>query len=171
MERFLSTLMLVLLVLLLPQASERVFAEEDLTLEEEDNVEVHQLFIQGVNEHEPDEIKFLYSKRFSAEENGERLPGRGARADLEPLRELWEAFPDYRITVKQVIASGDYVVYRWLATGTQAEDYQEISATEKTISLSGCSIYELKRGKFNRAWHFYDNLAFLGQLGLLEPED
>jgi predicted ester cyclase len=47
-----------------------------------------------------------------------RGEGQGRRAALEAIREMHAAFPDLVITVKQLVAEGDWVTAYWSATGT-----------------------------------------------------
>lgn len=67
------------------------------------------------------------------------------------------------------MAEGDRVVVRWTHTGTHVGEFGGIPATGKTFTIDGIDIYRVADGKLCEHWHVIDQLAMLGQLGLL-PE-
>lgn len=77
------------------------------------------------------------------------------------------AFPDLRFDLEQVLSDGDHVVVRWKSAGTQRGDLPGIPATNRTTSLHGCSVSEVKGGKIKRAWVYFDNASMMRQLGVL----
>ena len=72
-------------------------------------------------------------------------------------------------TVEDVIAEGDRVVVRWTNAGTHIGEFAGIPATGRTFTIAGIDVYRVEGDLLAEHWHVVDQLAMLGQLGLL-PE-
>jgi steroid delta-isomerase-like uncharacterized protein len=80
------------------------------------------------------------------------------------------AFPDVKITVDDVIASGDKVVLRWHSEGTHRGELEGLAPTGARGSVTGISIDHWKDGKVIESWTEWDNLGLARQLGAAPPE-
>ena len=80
------------------------------------------------------------------------------------------AFPDVRITVDDVIASGEKVVLRWHSEGTHRGELEGLAPTGVRGSVTGISIDQWKEGKVVESWAEWDNLGLARQLGAAPPE-
>ena len=80
------------------------------------------------------------------------------------------AFPDLRMTVDDVIASGDKVVLRWHSEGTHRGELAGLAATGVHGSATGISIDHWRDGKIVEAWAEWDNMGLARQLGAAPPE-
>lgn len=138
--------------------------EPKTALEEHNNVDVVRRMLAAANEGDVVRMMSFYRTDFRCEENGQRRPASGAQADIAPSREFLWAFPDRELTVEQVIARDDHVVVRWTITGTHEREWEGIAASGAEVVVAGCSIYRLRAGKLERAWHYQDNLSLLEQL-------
>ena len=65
------------------------------------------------------------------------------------------------------MAEGDRVVVRWINAGTHVAEFAGIPATGRTFKINGIDIHRVADGKLCEHWHVIDQLAMLGQLGLL----
>jgi steroid delta-isomerase-like uncharacterized protein len=88
----------------------------------------------------------------------------GARAFMQMYV---KAFPDLHFAIDQMIASGDYVVTRYTATGTHKGDLGGIPATGRHAETHGCTVGEIKNGKIVRQWIYWDTGHLLRQLGVM----
>ncbi len=80
------------------------------------------------------------------------------------------AFPDLRMHVEDVIASGDKVVARFRATGTNTGDFMGMPATGKSVDVQGIDIIRFgDDGKAAEHWGVFDAMAMMQQLGAI-PE-
>ena len=80
------------------------------------------------------------------------------------------AFPDLRMNVEDVIASGDKVVARFRATGTNTGDFMGMPATGKSVDVQGVDIIRFgDDGKAAEHWGVFDAMAMMQQLGAI-PE-
>ena len=89
----------------------------------------------------------------------------GASALLEAYA---TAFPDFRLTIDDLLADADKVVLRWTYQGTQTGPLAEIRATGKRVSVANCiGIFRLTAGKVSETHLCWDRRALLEQLGLM----
>jgi steroid delta-isomerase-like uncharacterized protein len=80
------------------------------------------------------------------------------------------AFPDLRMTVDDVIASGDKVVLRWHSEGTHRGELAGLAPTGVHGMATGISIDHWRDGKIVEAWAEWDNMGLARQLGAAPPE-
>lgn len=96
------------------------------------------------------------------------LPGQGTGREgaIDRFSILVGALAPH-FTVEDVIAEGDRVVVRWTNAGTHVGEFAGIPATGRTFEIAGIDIYRLDGELLAEHWHVVDQLAMLGQLGLL----
>jgi steroid delta-isomerase-like uncharacterized protein len=85
---------------------------------------------------------------------------------------LWgffNAFPDSRFTIDDMIAEGDRVVTKKTFTGTHTGDFAGIPATGRTVTLQYVDIMRLRNGRIVDHWLSMDQLSFMQQLGVIPP--
>jgi steroid delta-isomerase-like uncharacterized protein len=84
--------------------------------------------------------------------------------------ETRSAFPDFHLTIDDLIAEGDQVVVRWTARGTNTGDIvtpMHIPATGKQVSVTGITIDRFAGGKLVEIWQQWDTMGFMQQLGVI----
>lgn len=79
------------------------------------------------------------------------------------------AFPDFHITIEDVIAGGDKVVLRFNWNGTHKGEFQVISPTGKHITVNAICIYRIEGGKVVEQWAQVDSMGMMQQLGVVPP--
>jgi steroid delta-isomerase-like uncharacterized protein len=79
------------------------------------------------------------------------------------------AFPDFRLTIEDIIAEGETVVARWSCRGTHKGDLSGIAPTGKPFTISGISIARFASGKMVEGFINWDALGMMRQLGVV-PE-
>lgn len=100
----------------------------------------------------------------------EDLPG------LEPtkdgvktfFRAYLAAFPDLTMTPEDVLASGDKVVARVRATGTNQGDFMGMPATGRSVAVQMVDIIRFgDDGLAREHWGVFDQMAMMQQLGVI----
>ena len=111
--------------------------------------EIQDMVTDGYDEHDP-------------------LPGQGAGRDgvLDRYSMLIDALAP-QFTIEDVIAEGDRVVVRWTNSGTHVGEFAGIPPTGRAFSIAGVDIYRIAESRLAEHWHVVDQLAMLGQLGVL----
>jgi predicted ester cyclase len=82
-----------------------------------------------------------------------------------------QSFPDFHLTISDLIVDGDRVATRWSWSGTHTKESTvfPMPPTGKTITLTGANILHLKDGKLVEGWQWSDMLGMFRQLGIAPP--
>jgi steroid delta-isomerase-like uncharacterized protein len=102
----------------------------------------------------------------------EELPGVDSSKDGVKafFRMYIAAFPDLRMSVEDVISSGDKVVARTRATGTHEGELMGIPATGRRIDVQLVDIIRFgDDGLAREHWGVFDSMTMMQQLGVI-PE-
>ena len=98
-------------------------------------------------------------------------PGMPEATDLASVKRFlansYDAFPDLKSTIEDVVAAGDKVVLRYSSRMTHQRDYMGIPATGKELTSSGIAIYRIAAGKIQEEWALMDRLGLMQQLGVI----
>src|SRR5262245_33602019 len=98
------------------------------------------------------------------------VPGIGEQT-LEGYKQsaarLYEAFPDLRHTIEEMVAEGDRVVTRLTAHGSNTGRFYGMPATGKPIRVSEIAIFRIAEGKIVEQWPQSDALGMMQQLGMI----
>ena len=87
---------------------------------------------------------------------------------LQYFQMLVSAFPDFRMEVQDVIASGEKAVARVRVTGTQRGAFMGIPATGKSAAVDLIDITRFgDDGLAREHWGVVDQLAMMQQLGVI----
>ncbi len=83
-----------------------------------------------------------------------------------------KAFPDLRTRQENAFGEGDWVAVRGYMAGThtgplEAPGTPPIPATNRTIRVPYALVAKLEGGKFAEVNVYYDQMAFMAQLGLM----
>jgi steroid delta-isomerase-like uncharacterized protein len=80
-----------------------------------------------------------------------------------------DAFPDFAITINDMISEGDKVALVWTFIGTHKGELMGIAPTEKLIEFDGIYLYRFKDGKLVERSGNRNMFKLLSQLGAI-PE-
>ena len=76
-------------------------------------------------------------------------------------------FSNRDFIVKEIFAKGDKVVKYWQFKGLHSGTFFGIPATGKSVDVIGCTIAKVVAGKIVEEQDFFDNYAFLQQIGII----
>lgn len=82
------------------------------------------------------------------------------------IKEGFTNLPDFRIEAKSSFASGDHVCIEWIMSGTSG-NLPGMPVTNKSYSVPGVAVIELKEGKVKRETDYWDTSSLMRQLGVL----
>ncbi len=77
------------------------------------------------------------------------------------------AFPDFKVTINDMIAEGDKVVVRSTWTGTHQGEFMGIPATGQCVSFEVLDIVRMADGRAVEHWGQMDNIRMMQQLGVI----
>ncbi|CAN5828680.1 ester cyclase [soil metagenome] len=81
--------------------------------------------------------------------------------------QMFNAFPDLRVTIQQQVAEGDTVITHKNFQGTHLGRFMEVAPSGKPITFGVIDILRLENGKIVEHWAIQDRLGLMQQLGLL----
>ncbi|HEX4679943.1 MAG TPA: ester cyclase [Gaiellaceae bacterium] len=145
--------------------------EEDLMAQ--DNVRIARSLYDHWNERQFDKIADLVAADGEIVIVGSDTHFHGPAGAVE-FSQMWaEGFPDGRVEIDNVVASGDHVVLQFTGDGTQTGPLKspvgEIPATGRSMSLKLCDVHEIRDGKIRLVQTYFDSVSILMQLGVM-PE-
>ena len=129
----------------------------------------HQLadrYVEMINAHDPDAVD-----RFVAEDyvNHNAFVADGREAN----RQFWTVFfaglPDVRVTMEDLVVSGDRVVGRFVYRGTHTGDLMGIPATGQPVEMRSIDIWRVQNGMFVEHWDELNLMQVFQQIGALPP--
>jgi steroid delta-isomerase-like uncharacterized protein len=83
----------------------------------------------------------------------------------------FDAFPDLKRPVEDLVAEGDKVVARWTSVGTHEGAFMGAPPTGKTVTTSGITVFRLRDGKIVEEWSESDMAGMMQQVGIIpSPE-
>jgi steroid delta-isomerase-like uncharacterized protein len=127
---------------------------------------MRRFFDEVVNAHNLDAIDGLISADFVEHEGFPGLPN-DASAVRGFFGMMFEAFPDLRLEVVDLIAEGDKVVTRCTMSGTHKGTFMDIPATGKRFEVATIEIVRFDGDKAAEHWGVTDQMAMMQQLGVV----
>jgi steroid delta-isomerase-like uncharacterized protein len=79
------------------------------------------------------------------------------------------AFPDFHMTIEDMIAEDDKVVSRLKIEGTHKGEFAGIPPTGKKVAVAATLIAQFENGKEVESWDCWDTASLLQQLGAIPP--
>jgi steroid delta-isomerase-like uncharacterized protein len=129
----------------------------------------HQLadrYVEMINKHDPDAVDLFVAEDY-VNHNAFVADGREAN------RQFWTVFfaglPDVRVTMEDLVVSGDRVVGRFVYRGTHTGDLMGIPATGKPVEMRSIDIWRVQDGMFVEHWDELNLLQVFQQIGALPP--
>jgi len=84
--------------------------------------------------------------------------GTGREGFVRGLRALRSAFPDWTVTIEELVAEGDFVVDRFAIRATHTGSVNGIAPTGRGIATLGMHMWRLTDGKLAEGWYVTDAL-------------
>src|SRR5258708_978853 len=134
---------------------------------EQENIQTSRQAIAFLNARDIDRYLQLIDESYVGESELAPGPILGAAGVRQQLNLMFAAFPDLRIEVDQMLASGENVMTRVRLTGTHKGSFAGIAPTNQTASWGGCNVSEFRNGKVIRSRIYADNASVFQQIGAL----
>jgi steroid delta-isomerase-like uncharacterized protein len=136
---------------------------------EQENKELVNRFLEEVfNKH-----NLAFADETISEDGVEHDPLPGLSEDkkgaMQTLGALLAAFPDQKVEVHHLIASGDKVAVNSTVRGTHEGEFMGVPPTGKTVEIGGIDIVRIDGGKFQEHWGVFDAAGLMMQLGVIQP--
>lgn len=107
----------------------------------------------------------LFAPNFVEHQDGFTPPNiEGVKAAIVSLR---TPFPDLRLTVEEIISSGDKTWARLAARGAHMAPFMGQPPSGRSFAITVIDVCRFENGKIAEHWGVADRLSLMGQLGLL----
>jgi steroid delta-isomerase-like uncharacterized protein len=138
----------------------------------EANKAILRRYVEQLNQRNESVIDELIAEDFAgqtlhADPAGSAESPRGPAAVREGYRRNVTAFPDYSVTIEDLIAEDDRVVMHWTHRGTHSANFLGVPATGKEIRGAAVSIYRIAGGQIAEVRALWDSAEVWQQLGLI----
>ena len=121
---------------------------------------------EGWNKHNLAVIDEVYAPNFVQHEP-EPQSVNSSEALKQYVGAYLTAFPDLYLSIEDLIAEGDKVVWRFVSNGTHTGPFMGMPATGKKGVITGIVIFRLENSRIVEAWLNIDALGLLQQLGVI----
>lgn len=119
------------------------------------------------NTHDLERVLAFYA----ADYEGQDVAQEGTQYGHEGMRQMlvsyFQALPDVRFGVDDVIADGERAAVVWTAQGTHLGSLMNIPASGRRVTVHGMSAFTRAGGKVRRATYMWDVAGLLRDIGLL----
>jgi len=121
---------------------------------------------EAFNKNQVDECILFYAKDHEVKSKQSEKGREGIQKFLEGLHKTW---PDIQITVEHVVAEGNWVMGRSVATATHSQVVLGVPPTGKKITATFWDLHRFDEdGLITETWNLMDSLAIMQQIGLLK---
>ncbi|MEW5718953.1 MAG: ester cyclase [Chloroflexota bacterium] len=134
-------------------------------MSEKENEEVFRRLIEeGFNKGNLAVLDDLFTPNFTEHQDGFVPPNlEGVKGAIVSLR---TPFPELRLTIEEIIASGDKTWARITARGKHQGPFMGQPPTGKPFAITVIDICRFENGLIVEHWGVADRLGLMGQLGL-----
>lgn len=132
---------------------------------EESRRVVRRFLDEVINQHKLEVVDELVSPRCTVAQAGRRSEAVGPERLKQIARMWWEAFPDLRLTIRELVAEGDRAAIYCTLAGTQRGEFMGIPATGKRAEWNVTTYYRLENGRITEIVDNEDYLEMFRQLG------
>ncbi len=134
----------------------------------EENEQVFRRMIEeGFNKGNLVALDEFFAPNFIEHQDGFVPPNiDGVKGAIVSLR---TPFPDLKLTIEEIVASGDATWARITARGTHQAPFMGRPPSGKSFAITVIDICRFEAGQIAEHWGVADRLGLMGQLGLLPP--
>ena len=130
---------------------------------EKNKAVVRRFVNEAINERKESILPELFIPDFK-----DHVPFPGLPPGIEGFKALsagiYQAFPDVRVTIEQLIAEGDMVAERATAHATHKGPFQGIPPTGKKVTWTETHLYRFAHGKVVEHWADVDVAGLMMQV-------
>ena len=136
------------------------------------NKAVVQRYVDEIhNDHSIDAIESIFSREFIDHMDTYGGLFQGIDGLKKGYAAAFQAFPDLKAIVCQMIAEEDKVVLHKTVMGTHRGEFRGIPATGKKVEYQSIYIFRIENNKISEYWGLQDELKLMQQLGVVAKDN
>jgi steroid delta-isomerase-like uncharacterized protein len=125
--------------------------------------------LAAVNDHDVSSVAALFAEDYEGLDVSRAQLQQGRDAAQEDYDEWFQAFPDLRLTVTEMMTLPERVAISWTREGTHQGTFLHVPPTGQHIMVCGISILTLHQGTITQGIHLWDMAGLFRAMKLL-PE-
>ena len=152
--------------------STRHIAKEGNSMDQksEVNKEMIRRFVEEVkNKRRFEQLSDIFQSDYREHNTTVSRFGPGIEGYKNFLTHLYTGFPDDTVTIDEIVAEGNMVVYRGTETGTHKGEFLGIPATGKSATWTEIQFFKIQERKVIEHWVDVDLFSWFQQLGVIPP--
>ena len=136
------------------------------------NKAVVQRYVDEIhNDHSIDAIENIFSSEFIDHMDTYGGLFQGIDGLKKGYAAAFQAFPDLKAIVNQMIAEEDKVVLHKTVMGTHRGEFRGIPATGKKVKYQSIYIFRIENNKISEYWGLQDEWKLKQQLGIIAEDN
>src|SRR5262245_25253113 len=128
----------------------------EAAMSQHENLRIIQEAFAAWNAHDVDRYAALLDERCVEETYARPVPVRGRMAARAAMQEYIRVLPDLHFDLDVMVASGEQVFTRWLATGTYAGESMSRAPSDRQFKEYGCTLSKLGPMGIVHVWHYWE---------------
>ncbi len=119
------------------------------------------------NTHDLDRVLAFYAPDYEGQDVAQEGTQYGHEGMRQTLARYFQALPDVRFGVDDVIVDGERAAVVWTAEGTHMGSLMHVPASGRRVTVRGMPAFTLSDGKVCRATYMWDVAGLLRKIGVL----
>lgn len=125
--------------------------------------------IAAWNTHDLDQATAPFAAEYEGSDVAQAEPQHGRDGIRRWLARYFQALPDVRLTLDDLVVADERAAVVWTARGTHLGAWMNIPGSGRMVTVRGVSIFTLRDGQIAQAEYIWDVAGMLRDIGLL-PE-
>ncbi len=123
--------------------------------------------IAAWNTHDLDLASAFFAADYVGSDVAQAQPQHGREGIRRMLARYFQALPDVRFTLEELIVERGRAAVIWTARGTHLGPLMNIPASGRRVTVRGVSTFTLADGQITHATYIWDVAGLLREIGLL----
>jgi len=134
---------------------------------EEEMLAVHQATTEAFNAHDVEQFLSYLTEDAIHDYVPAPAPVTGKEENRAFMTDVFQTFPDAKLTTQRVLTSGNILVNEWIFTGTLEGEWMGMGPTGKGGPTPHLTISEFEGDKVKRMTTYFDMVTFMVNSGLM----
>lgn len=128
--------------------------------------QVAEKWVEAYNSHDPDAIIAIYDDNVTNIQLPWEKIIQGRDAMRNTFVNVFQAFPDIKIEIENIIENDQWVTIEWVFGGTMRGNFAGKPANNNSFKMRGCEIFKIENGKIVIQHGYWDKATMFSQLKL-----
>lgn len=125
------------------------------------------MWVAAYNSHNPDAAAALYDENVTNVQIPWAKTVQGREAMRATYLRVFQAFPDIRVEIDNLLEEGPWVVVEWRFNGTMQGEFAGHLPTHRAFSMRGCELLQVINGRILVQHGYWDKATMFDQLGIV----